>query len=227
MKKTFQRLFNRMLSNKGYTIDQTILIVAIIAILITLVIITVGWQLINRTSGTKAGAQFKQVEDANGTFFSDQRVWPHQGQAAATPTATSNMAILTGAVSGTDLGASINKSKVRNQLPGFKVTGTGPSAVTSHNFGNGGAITQMNGTYPASANVGTDNRLVIQFASVPLNDAKEADIAIDGAEGYNTGRLIYRASTNCLPASAGSTATVDTTQPTSANVNVCYAANTI
>ena len=74
MKFMTNRLFSRFLSNKGYTIDQTILIVAIIAILITLVIVTVGWQLINRTSGTKAAAQVRQVEDANGQFFSAQRV---------------------------------------------------------------------------------------------------------------------------------------------------------
>lgn len=224
MKSKFTSLFNRMLSNKGYTIDQTILIVAIIAILITLVIVTVGWQLINRSSGTKAGAQVKQVEDANGQFFSGQRVWPHQA-ITGTATPTQNMQVL--ANNGiTTWQANINQGDLRNLIPGFKLTGT----AVYHGFGSGGIITQQANRYLSSMNVGTDARMVIQFAGVPLAEALEADRAIDGVEGFDVGRVIYgsAACLNATPTTSAATGRVTApTQADSGNVFMCYAANTI
>jgi Tfp pilus assembly protein PilE len=221
MKSKFNRLFSRMLSNKGYTIDQTILIVAIIAILITLVIVTVGWQLINRSSGTKAGAQLKQVEDANGQFFSDQRVWPHQAYTAPAPSPANNMLAL--ANNGiTTWAANVDATRLKNFLPGFRVTG----GVVQHSFGGNGAITEQANRYVAANNIGTDLRLVVQFAAVPLADAREADRAIDGAEGFNTGRVVY-GTTACLNATSGGPISNPGTQPTTGNVFICYAANTI
>lgn len=222
--KLQQRLLNRMLSNKGYTIDQTILIVAIIAILITLVIVTVGWQLINRAGGTKAGAQLKQVEDANGQFFSAQRVWPHQALTTNTP-GVNMAALVNNAIPAGQWQGNVNQAELRNLLPGFKVTGTGTTAVVSHNFGNGGAITQQANTYPTTAGVGTDVRLVVQFAGVPLADAKEADRAIDGAEGFDTGRVVYSSSA-CLNNSVSGVINTPVSAA-SGNVFVCYAANTV
>ncbi|PZP39431.1 MAG: hypothetical protein DI585_04110 [Pseudomonas fluorescens] len=219
MKLRTPKLFNRMLSNKGYTIDQTILIVAIIAILITLVIVTVGWQLINRSSGTKAGAQLKQVEDANGQFFSSQRVWPHQA-ITGTPTGATNMQVL--ANNGiTTWAANINQSDLRNLIPGFKLL----SGSVYHGFGSGGIITQQANTYPAAMNIGTDTRMVIQFAGVPLAEAKEADRAVDGVEGYNVGRVIYGTAA-CLNNTVNGAVTTPT-QATGGTVFMCYAANTV
>jgi Tfp pilus assembly protein PilE len=71
-------LSQRLRRADGYTIDQTILIVAIIAILVTIIILTVGWNIINKASGTKLAAQFKQIEDANGQFYAQHRTWPHR-----------------------------------------------------------------------------------------------------------------------------------------------------
>lgn len=222
MKLNTSRLFNRMLSNKGYTIDQTILIVAIIAILITLVIVTVGWQLINRAGGTKAGAQLKQVEDANGQFFSGQRLWPHQALTTSTP--TNNIAVLVNnSIPAASWQASVNQSDLRNLLPGFSITGAGVTSVVSHNFGNGGAITQQANVMSTA---GTDTRLVIQFAAVPLADAKEADRAIDGEEGYNLGRVVYGTAA-CLNTTSGGNTTIPGTAATAGNVFVCYAGNTV
>lgn len=224
MKLSTSRLFNRMLSNKGYTIDQTILIVAIIAILITLVIVTVGWQLINRAGGTKAGAQLKQVEDANGQFFSGQRLWPHQALTTNTPTA--NMAALVNnAIPTSSWQGSVNQNDLRNLLPGFKISGTGTTATVSHNFGNGGLITQQANTYPTTMGIGTDIRLVVQFEGVPLADAKEADRAIDGVEGYNVGRVVFSSSA-CLNNSVNGAINTPVSA-SSGNVYVCYAANTV
>lgn len=218
MKTRFNRLFSRMLSNKGYTIDQTILIVAIIAILITLVIVTVGWQLINRAGGTKAGAQLKQIEDANGQFFSDQRTWPHAALSTGN-SAVNAIYVLTGIP--TTWASNIDTTRIKNLIPGFKLSG---STIT-HSFGGGGAITQMANTYPSTANIGVGQRLVVQFAAVPIADAKEADRSIDGEENNATGRVLY-GDAACLNTANGGAITAPTA-PTKNTVFVCYAANTI
>jgi len=227
MKTALNRLVRRMLSNKGYTIDQTILIVAIIAILITLIIVTVGWQLINRTSGTKAAAQVRQVEDANGQFFSAQRVWPHQAfSAAASATPTNNMRLLvdptgTGAPA---LAANVRTAELRNLLPGFPVA----AGVVSHSFGASGTVTQQANIYPASANIGQDVRMVIQFTDMPLTEAVEADTAIDGSEDSTSGRVLYRATGDCLNATVGGTSPGGATIAAgTSTVTLCYAANAV
>ena len=227
--RLFQRLLsNKALSHKGYTIDQTILIVAIIAILITLIIVTVGWQLINRTSGTKAAAQLRQVEDANGQFFSSQRVWPHQAfSSAASATAANNMRVLvdptgTGAPA---LATNIKTTELRNLLPGFAVA----SGVVTHGFGSGnGVVIQQANSYPVAANIGTDQRMVVQFSLVPLSEAEESDEAIDGALNATTGRVVYRATGNCLNGTAGGAAPGGATVAAgTSTVTLCYAANTV
>ncbi|KAA3448607.1 hypothetical protein C7I87_20860 [Mesorhizobium sp. SARCC-RB16n] len=226
MNLAFNRLLSRMSSNKGYTIDQTILIVAIIAILITLVIITVGWQLINRSSGTKAGAQFKQVEDANGQFYSGQHMWPSVALTTA-GTPTSNMAVLVAnSIPAASWASNVDKTDLRNILPGFRTSGTGTATVVYHGFGGGssttGVITEQVNTM---ATVGADQRMVVQFVDVPLSDAKEADKALDGAIDATKGRIVYGTSA-CLNGTIGGATTIPTTQPTASLVTVCYAANT-
>lgn len=218
MKLRLNRLFSRMLSNKGYTIDQTILIVAIIAILITLVIVTVGWQLINRAGGTRAGAQIKQVEDANGAFFSDQRVWPHLAYSSPAASPANNMrALVNNGI--TTWNGNITVATLKNQLPGFKVDATNG---VQHTMGSGGAVTEDDNTM---STVGTDHRIVVQFANVPVTDAQEADKAIDGTIDNKSGRLLYSAST-CLGSTAGATK-IPTDTPTSGVVYICYGANSI
>lgn len=227
MKTAFNRLLNRITSNKGYTIDQTILIVAIIAILITLVIITVGWQLINRSGGTKAAAQLRQIEDANGQFYSAQRVWPHLALTTA-GTPVTNMAVLVNqAIPAASWAGNIDQSALRNILPGFRVTGTGTSTNVFHGFGGGSSSTA---TLTQQVNVmsttGSDQRLVVQVRDIPLAEAKEADKSIDGSTDATAGRVIY-GTTNCLNSTFGGATTIPSAQPTSSLVTLCYGANTV
>jgi Tfp pilus assembly protein PilE len=63
-------------ARRGYTIDQTILIVAIIAILITLVIVTIGWTLLGRAGGNKVGSQLTQIQPAVAQFYNINRTYP-------------------------------------------------------------------------------------------------------------------------------------------------------
>jgi hypothetical protein len=203
----------------GYTIDQTILIVVIIAILITLVIVTIGWQLINRSGGTKLASQFTQMEGAISQFYSSMRVFPHQACTTGN-TPAGAVLIMAGVVpTGCTLLPSIVAGNLSNLISGFRANGT-----TSLRNSYGGNITMVNGTVNAWTGAAAANQyLIIRFQNVPLADAQEADRAIDGAMNPTTGRLVMSANaTNCLPA-AGAAATVPAAT-TASPVSVCYVA---
>ena len=69
--------------NQGYTLDQTILVVGIVAILLTLIIVSIGWNLINRSKATKAIGLLKQIEGANNKFYAIHQYWPEEAIMAA------------------------------------------------------------------------------------------------------------------------------------------------
>lgn len=215
--------FRKLDKRAGYTIDQTILIVAIIAILITLIIVTLGWTLINRTSGTKLGSQMRQVEDGVSQFFAAHRVFPHQAFATQpTNPATGVPLIMAGVVpAGATLLPTISTSNLTNLLGGFTINGT-----TSLRNSYGGDISIRNNSVNAWTGAPATNQyLVIQFAQVPLSDAQEADRAVDGTGNGASGRVVY-SNAACLPATAGSAVTTVTTG-TNATVNLCYVAAAI
>ncbi|MCA3244366.1 MAG: hypothetical protein INF43_03550 [Alphaproteobacteria bacterium] len=222
------RAFNRIYRNfgprrEGYTIDQTILIVAIIAILITLIIITIGWQLINRTSGTKLGSQLKQVEDGLTQFYAAQRVFPHQAFATApTAAATGNVLIMAAVTpAGAALLPTINAANLSNLLGGFTINGT-----TSLENNYGGDISMLPATVNAWTGApATNTYLIVQFAQVPLSDAQEADRAIDGETNGAQGRVVF-SNTTCLPGTSGG-AVGTVTAGTNSAVFACYVAASI
>lgn len=207
---------------QGYTIDQTILIVVIIAILITLIIITIGWQLINRSSGTKLGAQLRQVEDAVGQFYSDQHMWPHQ---AYTNTVSAvNNALAMANDSTITWQTSIDTTLLKNLLTGLKVSG----GNVMHGFGAGGAVTMMPGKANAAQALGSNTFMFVKFANMPLSEAQEADKAIDGVLGATLGRVVYvPTASECIPTAVNGTVGALTAVGTATTVNVCFAANTI
>jgi hypothetical protein len=203
----------------GYTIDQTILIVAIIAILVTLIIISVGWQLINRTSGTKLAAQFKQVEDANGQFYSSFRVWPDESYSDS-PSDDLNMMALTGA--GVTFRDTVPSTQTRNFIPGFRIDG---SHIT-HNFSSSGNyITMHRVTNPFGLQ---GSYLVVEFTQVPFSEVEEAERSIDagpnGTMDFASGRVVALTTGDCVTGTVTSAA-VEGTTPAGNLVNVCYAAN--
>jgi hypothetical protein len=208
-------------STAGYTIDQMILVIAIIAILVTLVIVSVGWNLINRTSGAKLANQLRQVEDQNGSFYSNFRVWPHQSYTAPAVSPENNVLALSGNPSAA-LTYSAAVTTPKNFIPGFRHAG----GVISHNFsGTGNAITMGSVTNPFG-NIGT--YMVIQFAGVPFAEAMEAELVIDGGTeataNFGTGRLVAVTGTNICNAGAVTGAATATTAR-GALVQVCYAGN--
>lgn len=216
------KLMHKLLaSRKGYTIDQTILIIAIIAILITLIILTIAWALINRSSGTRAGSQLNQIEDAIGQFYSVQKIWPTDGYSTGTTVVNSTQAaaVLAGAFA--PLGGA-DTTDQRNYIKGFKLSATGTTGKVLNGYG--GTVLLEKAIGLAANGVGTSKKfLVVTFPSVPVSDFNEADKAIDGAMDGAAGRLYAVAdSGNCVTSSVASTGiTVGTT----GTVKACFLAN--
>lgn len=174
---------NYMKKAAGYTIDQTILIVAVIAVLITLIIASVGWDLLNRTSGTKLASYLKQIEESNGGFYARQGVWPHVAvDDVNTATPELNIAVLAApdAVTGTNQYA----ERWKPLLSGFDVNAAGTEV--SHQFGSGGLITQTTGICDDSK-----THLIITMEDVPLTEITNADETIDGEIDESAGRIQY------------------------------------
>jgi len=74
-------------SNKlsGFTLDQTILVVAVIAVLATIIISSVAWNVLSKANATKINAHLQQVTDAIGNFYQDGdgvnlNVWPQDAE---------------------------------------------------------------------------------------------------------------------------------------------------
>ncbi len=208
---------NRAAQHAGYTIDQTVLIVAIIAILITIIVTTVGIDLINRASGTKMSSQLKQVEDSVSVFFANNLFWPHQDPAIVDTTNA-------GYLAADDTTALTNA--FADEFPGFEVVG-----ILQHTFGIGGGNIEIIHVQDIPA-AGTD-RYVVLFRDVPYEEANNADRAIDGRTAAgNEGRLRIGENDGALADVADCNAGTDTAANDRAAdadddglVDVCYQAN--
>ena len=51
--------------------------------MITLIIASVGWDLLSRAGGTKLASYMRQIEDANGQFYAKMGVWAHNATSQA------------------------------------------------------------------------------------------------------------------------------------------------
>lgn len=189
-------------SMAGYTLDQTILIVAVIAILVTIIVGSMGWELLGRAGGTKLASHLRQVETANGQFYSEHAMWPQDmtdGSGAA------NMLVLVADKNAlTGDGVDPDTITLKNYLPSYEVEDSG----VRHPFGNGGDVTQIVGTMPAAGTVepgttpqpGDQTYLVIEYTNVPIAEATDADKSIDGkasGEDFATsGRIRFDKSTS-------------------------------
>lgn len=214
-----KKVLESLRKQAGYTLDQTILIVAIIAILITLIIMTVGWDLINRASGTKLSGHMRQVEEAVGLFYSRFGQWPDQALESSGATASgavANVRILQQDIFGSTATGRYS-DKHTNLLSGFDQDS---SSQVVHGFGAGGVI-QMERLAGDSVSSDKDDSdyLVISFDNVPIDEAMEADEAVDGEEGFGRGRLVIVSNGSGCDSGAVSG------RPT--NVTVCYMGNLV
>lgn len=159
-------------SMAGYTLDQTILIVAVIAILVTIIVGSMGWQLLSRAGGTKLASHLRQIETANGQFYSEHNLWPFEAAQGAGSDGNNNVLTLVALEAAFDSAAlDPATANPQNYLPSYEVQG----ATLRHPFGNGGVITQEVESMPGS----TQNYLTITMQNVPRAEALEADESID------------------------------------------------
>ena len=216
MIKMTQKCHDRK-GNSGYTIDQTILIVAIIAILITIIIATVGWDLINKTGGAKLASQLRQMEDASSQFYSQHRMWPPQAINAPVPTTSvAHGEAAAFALTGQDnsggnvCGAGANafldwSSSIvcgdRRSLVGYRNDGS-DTLIHDLSGGDNTDVIRLHARKP-HANTGlniANTFLIVEFIDVPAPEVLQADESIDGDDTdpsdvanprANQGRVIF------------------------------------
>lgn len=164
----------RATTMRGYTLDQTILIVAIIAILVTIIIASMGWQLLGAASGTKLASHLRQIEAVNGQFYQKYNVWPNNNQENA---AFSAAALMGDATTLDAIGVDatmLATNPAENYLPSYSLDTT--AGTVSHPFGTGGQVTLLD---DASEFPG-QTFLTVIFSAVPADEAQKANEAIDG-----------------------------------------------
>lgn len=161
----------------GYTIDQTILIVAVIAILVTMIVGSVGWDLLTRAGSTKLQSHLVQFENSAGSFFAQYNMWPHQ--ASATP-ADGNVNFRT-LLDETALQPAMQGSgEFRNYLPAYNVE----AGVVNHPFGAGTGVVTLN-----TDTDGGQTYIVFEMTLIPSEEFNRADEGVDGRLDWQIGRL--------------------------------------
>ncbi len=222
----FQTFLQKGRKNLGYTIDQTILVVAVIAILITLIIASVGWDLITRAGGTKLASQLGQIQDSIGTFYGTHGMWPDtaidtDAGAAGTANAADNLLILK--VNNFTAGTRF-EAKHQNLLSAIKDNGNNLLSPA----GDGNQIMDMERQDPSnisSSYAAGSSNFVIRVVGVPVEEAIKADTAIDGVDditaGDSAGRVILLDDTGACDGSGNAA------DGTASLVTICYIANTI
>jgi type II secretory pathway pseudopilin PulG len=189
---------------QGYTIDQTILIVAIIAILITLIITTIGWTLLTRTTGNKLASYMTQMDTAINSFYNDNRRFP---------TTTDGIAAFQTA-----------------GLTKFRQVVTGTVTSFRHEIGGpNGTVRLINPATSTAAipggGVATDQpHIVIEFTGIPLAEANQADMSMDGVASNSAGRVYTSNDTTC---DATGAITPVATAAGATTVTVCYVAQRV
>jgi len=177
---------NKIFQHKqaGYTIDQTILIVAVIAILVTMIVGTVGWDLLSRAGATKLQSHLRQFENAAGSFYAQYNVWPNQASANPSDPSTNFRTL----IAKDALDPAYQTADFRNYLQGYRDNGSGNPV--NHPFGSGNGEVTLT--------TATDNGqtyIVFEMTGVPSEEFMKADESMDNDKStsptydYTRGRL--------------------------------------
>lgn len=172
-----RKKFEQLAGQRGYTIDQTILIVAVIAILITMIIVSVGWDILTRAGGTKLASHLKQIEQANGQFFAANAAWPHEAIQTASPEANIRALLGDTQVLRSPYDGSSGGDTPRSYLPAYTVV----SGAVNHSFGGGGTITMR-----SDGLLNGQSYLVVVMDNIPINEYISANESIDGERGITS-----------------------------------------
>lgn len=179
MKNTKTNKTNKL---AGFTLDQTILVVAVIAILATIIISSVAWNVLNRANATKMNAHLTQITNAIGDFYQDNDYkWPAHAEDLAPYL------------------AGYNVTTSGNKLTTPFGTSGAPSEFTLVN-GNTTGSRLSTGAACSSTSAVPDCYITLTMTNVQIQELEQANEAIDGPnEGSlaNTkGRLRWVAGTN-------------------------------
>tara|TARA_Y100001960_G_C14596461_1_gene788398 strand:- start:277 stop:864 length:588 start_codon:yes stop_codon:yes gene_type:complete len=150
----------------GFTLDQTILVVAVIAILATIIISSVAWEVLTKANSTKLTAHLNQIGESVGQYYQDTHptegpyIWPD------------------------------NAGKLEAYLAGYSKDGNNLNTPLG---GSTLAVLSFPSTYEqklsASGNTGggacsssdNDCYITVQITNIPLQEVEAANEAIDGA----------------------------------------------
>lgn len=154
----------------GFTLDQTILVVAVIAILATIIISSVAWEVLTKANSTKLTAHLNQIGESVGQYYQDTHgsggtsvgpyVWPTK--------ASDLEAYLAGySKAGNNLNTPLGGSTLA--VLSF-TTPVEQKLSASGNTGGGACASSDNDCY-----------MTVQITNIPLQEVEAANEAIDGA----------------------------------------------
>lgn len=167
----------------GFTLDQTILVVAVIAILATIIISSVAWSVLSKANATKIAAHLTQIGDAIGNYYRDNdHQWPETAQ---------------------DLKAylgSYAKSGSNDLITPFG-TSSNPAVLSIDTVSKNTGKSLSTGNICSGGEI--DCYIVLKISNMPVEDLKEANESIDGSYGTDNvkrteGRLRWATSSNGL-----------------------------
>jgi hypothetical protein len=207
----------QFLAQPGYTLDQTILIIAIIAILITVIILTVGWKLLGNAAGTRLAGQLGDVKDALSGYYGQHQHWPKG--------TTSNPTLDAAALAGFN---DIN-GNTKNYLVGLLSNAGGVTHNLNLMANRNVLLSQVNGSGSNWPGPTGSVYEVVEFQNISGSDFTAADAVIDAGDGGNQGKIRVIAAAGSAPGVgagcfASSPAFVSSTVD-NGYYDVCYAAN--
>lgn len=168
----------RLAKVAGFTLDQTILVVAVIAVLATIIISSVAWEVLNRANSTKLNAHLQQISDSIGSYYQDfDHVWPTNAAALAPYLAGYTV---TGSNLTTPFGTSSNQGILALNSTGRVLSGTGRS---------GGSV---------CTGSEIDCYMTATITNIQAQEAEQANEAIDGSgesSNHSQGRLRWTTGT--------------------------------
>jgi type II secretory pathway pseudopilin PulG len=150
----------------GFTLDQTILVVAVIAILATIIISSVAWEVLTKANSTKLTAHLNQIGESVGQYYQDTHVsegpyiWPD------------NAAKLEAYLAG----YSKDGNNLNTPLGGSTLAVLSFPSTYEQRLGVSGST--GGGTCDSAFN---DCYITVQITNIPLQEVRAANEAIDGA----------------------------------------------
>lgn len=188
--KTITKDANALKRVAGFTLDQTILVVAVIAVLATVIISSVAWDVLSKANATKLTAHLTQIGDAMGQYYRDNsHQWPTDS--------TQLVEYLGGSYS----------SQGPNDLRTPFASGSTPSSMSIPSaFANGRELASGSACDPDDPS--NDCYVVMEMTNVDTADVVQADKNIDGEPKTAAERTAARTNGRLRWSGTSSTTTV-------------------